>query len=82
MKYIVYWESEREFLVTFPDEIRHDRMSEAMEDLRFGGDYDGHRRQGEIVAAGFVVDGKCHGSSQTLGVASRGDVDTKLLQSQ
>jgi hypothetical protein len=53
-----------------------------MEALRFGGDHDWHRRQGEVVSAGFVVDGRCHGHSETLGIGSRGEVDTVLLQAQ
>jgi len=82
MKYIVYRDGKAEHLVTFPNTINHDRMAEAMEALRFGGDHDWHRRQGEIVSAGFVVDGRCHGHSETLGISSRGEVDTALLQAQ
>ena len=83
MKYIVYQDGDKEYLVTFPRSIDHDRMAEAMECLRFGSERDWHRRQGEVLAAGFVDGGgNCHGRSETLGIASRPDADTALLRSQ
>ena len=82
MKYVVYQDSGNEVLVMFPRTINHDRMAEALEALRFGSDRDWHRRQGQIVSAGFVVDGNCSGSSETLGIRSRPEIDTKLLAAQ
>lgn len=82
MKYIVYKNGETEHLVAFPRTIDHDRMGEALEALRFGSERNWHRRQGEIVGAGFIDDGKCHGRSETLGIGSRSDADTALLKSQ
>lgn len=82
MKYIVYQDGGTEYLVTFPRSIDHDRMADAMEALRFGSDRNWHRRQGEVLAAGFVVGGVCQGHSETLDISSRGAVDTALLQSQ
>jgi len=82
MKYVVYQDSGNEVLVMFPRTINHDRMAEALEALRFGSDRDWHRRQGEIVSAGFVVDGHCSGSGETLGIRSRPEIDTKLLAAQ
>lgn len=79
MKYIVYQDGEKEYIVTFPRSIDHDRMAEALEALRFGSERNWHRRQGEVLAAGFVVGGRCQGHSVTLGISSRGDVDTTLL---
>lgn len=82
MKYIVYQDGDKEYLVTFPRSIDHDRMAEAMECLRFGSERDWHRRQGEVLAAGFVVGGHCQGHSETLGISSRGAADTALLEAQ
>lgn len=79
MKYIVYVDDNTEYLVSFPRKIDHVLMAEAMENLRFGGRI-WHRNQGEILAAGFIDSGKCHGKSETLGIVSRGDVDTQLLK--
>lgn len=82
MKYIVYQDGDKEYLVAFSREINHDRMAEAMEALRFGSERDWHRRQGEVLAAGFIDCDACHGSSETLGIASRGEADTALLRAQ
>ncbi|MFK4706040.1 hypothetical protein ABIC83_002879 [Roseateles asaccharophilus] len=82
MKYLVYRDGDVEHLVTFPRSINHDRMAEAMSALRFGSDQNWHRRQGQVVAAGFVVGGSCQGHSESLGIGSRGAVDTALLQAQ
>lgn len=82
MKYIVYQDGGKEYLVAFPRSINHDRMAEAMGALRFGSDRDWHRRQGEVLAAGFIDAGNCHGSSESLGIGSRGAVDTALMRAQ
>lgn len=80
MKYIVYQDGETEVLVTFPRCIDHDKMAECLGALRFGGDHDWHRNQGKIIAAGFVTQRHiCEGSSETLGIKSRGALDTELL---
>ena len=82
MKYIVYQDGDKEYLVAFPRSINHDRMAEALEALRFGSERDWHRRQGEVLAAGFITGDRCHGSSETLGITSRLDTDTELLRAQ
>ena len=82
MKYLVYQDGDQEYLVAFPRSIRHDRMAEAMAALRFGSERDWHRRQGQVLAAGFITTGKCHGESETLGIKSRGEADTELLRVQ
>ncbi len=82
MKYIVMALADKEEIFVFPRTVDHDRMLEACERIRFGGERDWSRkylRDGECVAAGFVDDGKCHGRSETLGIKSRGAADTKLL---
>jgi hypothetical protein len=81
MKYIVYSDDGIEHLVQFPDIITHRDMADALEALRFGGDRDWHRRQGEIVSAGFVINGRCLGRSESLDVSSRLDLDTLILNS-
>jgi hypothetical protein len=81
MKYIVMSLNGKEEIFVFPRTVDHDRMAEACEAIRFGGDRNWRReyRDGECVAAGFIDGGKCHGRSETLGLKSRGEVDTKLL---
>lgn len=79
MKYVVYLDGDREYLVIFPRSINHDRMAEALAALRFGGD-SWHRRQGEIVSAGFIEGGECRGRSETLNKDSRKDIDTAIYR--
>lgn len=78
MKYIVYQDGNAEMLIVFPRCIDHDRMAEALEALRFGSERDWHRRQGKVLSAGFIDNGKCHGRSETLNLNSRGQTDTEL----
>jgi hypothetical protein len=80
MKYIVYQDGNKELLVAFPLAVNHDRMAEALEALRFGGDHNWHRRQGQIVSAGFIIGGECSGHSETLGISSRKFIDTNLFK--
>lgn len=83
MKYIVIQLGEKESIFVFPRDVDHDRMFEACEAIRFGSDRNWVReirKNGEAIAAGFVDGGVCHGRSETLGLASRGDVDTALLK--
>lgn len=85
MKYIVIQLGEHERLFVFPREIDHDRMFEACEAIRFGDERNWVReirKNGEVIAAGFITHMCCHGSSETLCVASRGEVDTQLFLSQ
>lgn len=82
MKFIVMSLLEKEEIFVFPRNVDHDRMFEACEAIRFGGDRNWERkylRDGECVAAGFIDGGQCHGKSETLGIKSRGEADTKLL---
>lgn len=80
MKYVVYLDGDKEFMVIFPRAINHDRMKEALECLRFGDDRDWHRRQGEIVSAGFIDGNECGGRSESLDVDSRKGTDTMLYR--
>jgi hypothetical protein len=80
MKYIVYRDGDKDHLITFPNCINHNRMADAMEALRFGDDRDWHRRQGEVVSAGFIDGGECHGRSESLDIDSRKGIDTMILR--
>jgi len=57
-------------------------MKEAIECIRFGSERDRRRkfRDGEVISAGFVDDGVCHGRSETLSPESRKDLDTAILR--
>lgn len=82
MKYIVIQLGEKESIFVFPRDVDHDRMFEACEAIRFGNERNWVREirmNGEAISAGFVDGGVCHGRSETLGLASRGEADTALL---
>lgn len=83
MKYLVTVLEGEEVIFVFPRSVDHDRMKEAMEAIRFGTSRDWRRklRESEVIAAGFVTNGRCHGKSETLDLESRGEVDTNLLRS-
>ncbi len=80
MKYIVYSDNGHEVMVIFPRSIEHSRMKEALECLRFGTDRDWHRSQGEVLSAGFLDNGVCSGTSESLDITSRPDLDTDLYR--
>lgn len=81
MKYIVTVLEGKEVIFLFPRSVDHDRMKEALEAIRFGTSRDWCRklRESEVISAGFVDRGICHGYSETLDLKSRGDADTALL---
>lgn len=81
MKYLVTVLEGQEVIFVFPRSVDHDRMKEALEAIRFGTSRDWRRklRESEVISAGFVSYGKCHGESETLGLKSRGVADTALL---
>ncbi len=85
-KYIVIGTLEEEFMIVFPDTTTmfHSSVAESMEVLRKGGTCCGERAfdMPNIVAAGFIDSfDNCHGKSESLGISSRGDIDTKILES-
>jgi hypothetical protein len=80
MKYIVVKLGGKEHIFVFPKTIDHDRMQEAVSTLRLGARGNWHREWPEPVSAGFVVQGKCVGRSETLNLDSRGELDTVLLR--
>lgn len=73
--------ADKEEIFVFPRTVDHDRMAEACEAIRFGDERNWNRKyhDGECVAAGFIDNGVCHGSSETLDLPSREERDTKLL---
>jgi len=83
MKYLVTVLDGEEVVFVFPRTVDHDRMAEALEAIRFGTSRDWCRklRESEVIAAGFIDHGVCHGASETLNIKSRGAADTVLLDS-
>jgi len=87
MKYIILAKDNEEYLVLFPDSqlMAHSDMTDAVQSVRVGSPQQWERkfRLSEVVAAGFVrPDLTCYGHSESLGISSRGDKDTMLLQKQ
>ncbi len=83
MKYIVTVLDGEECIFLFPREVNHDYFAEAMEAIRFGNFRDwtrGKFKQGNIISAGFVTNGVCHGRSESLDIDSRVKLDTELLK--
>jgi hypothetical protein len=70
LKYIVIPHNDLEAMITFPDIIEHDIFSSAC-----------CIDKANIISAGFInKDLECYGYSHSLGITSRGLVDTKLLR--
>ncbi len=64
-----------EAIVVFPPNFDHNRFAETLDYVRF--------QQGDaqdILGAGFVANGACYGTSESLGIRSRGNKDTALLR--
>lgn len=82
-KYIVLALADGDLIFVFPESIDHDRMAEACDRIRFGSERNWTRKlraEGEVVSAGFINEkDECYGHSETLGLKSRGAVDTALL---
>lgn len=83
MKYLVAVVEGKESIFVFPRDVNHDRMAQALEVIRFdtaGGGWNRKYRDGDVISAGFVDLGICHGHSETLKLNSRGPIDTELLR--
>lgn len=81
MKYIVFNLNCKEMIFVFPRDVDHNRMAEACEAIRWGGEHNWRRSlrmDGEAISAGFITNGKCHGRSETLNLDSR-EEDNALL---
>jgi len=71
-KYIVVADDHGDYekMIIFPASIKHDTMSRAMSRARYP----------KIVSAGFIDEFmKCYGSSMTLNIESRKEIDTIML---
>jgi len=84
VKYIVVKLDGKELIFTFPRSIAHDRFHESLAAIRFGSGQNWKRHilgcPSDLVSAGFISNGVCYGSSETLNLNSRGDADAALLR--
>jgi hypothetical protein len=80
MKYVVVKCEGNEQLFIFPKGVDHDKFAEVLSNIRVDRGRDWERKYREPISAGFTDGVECYGKSETLGLASRKDVDTKLLK--
>jgi hypothetical protein len=82
LKYVVVKIDGEECIFIFPRKVNHDYFAEAMQSIRFGSYSNWSRKliDGEVVSAGFVTEGVCHGRSESLDIDSRVKLDTELLK--
>lgn len=71
MKFVTFDGYHGEQIIVFPAKLQHLSFSECVTRESFGAM--------RPISGGFVKDGKCIGESISLGMASRGEADTKLL---
>jgi len=82
MKYIVTKQPNgTEEIFTFPREVPHVIMAEAVARLKNQSWGDWQRITREPISAGFVEGGQCVGKSESLSLSSRPE-DTALLRGQ
>ena len=82
LKYIVISDGKAEYMVVFPHNFAHKYMTEAVKAIKEGLPSQWRRPYigFETVAAGFITsDGICEGESESLGLKSRGAIDTQLF---
>jgi hypothetical protein len=84
MKYICMKnDAGMEEMFLFPRWVNHDCMEEALARIKDQTHGNWLRELREPISAGFVsATLNCHGKSETLGLDSRGEIDTKLLKDQ
>lgn len=84
MKYIVTKnENGKEELFTFPNHVHHDCMAEVLCYIKNQMYGNWEREYREPISAGFIDSkGNCYGISESLGLASRPEIDTALFRSQ
>jgi hypothetical protein len=83
MKYIIISVQGEELAFLFPDTVMHRDMLETVLTMRVseGRSWSRPYREAECVAAGFVsVEGFCYGHSESIGVDSRGEVDSAIIK--
>jgi hypothetical protein len=82
MKYIVTVDSsDVEEIFLFPKTVRHDCMAEAIRGVKNQLHGNWYRVKRTPISAGFIVNGECTGSSETLNLKSR-QQDTVLYKRQ
>lgn len=84
MKYICT-ESEEgvEEIFVFPKTVDHDVMAEGVEGMKNRTRDPWKRIYRMVKSAGFIdARGTCFGKSETLGIKSRGEIDTALFKAQ
>lgn len=82
-KYVVILSGQTEMLFTFPNDIAHNHMFDAVTMVKEGLPLNWTRphRLAKIVSAGFINNaGECGGKSESLGIESRGTADTALFR--
>ncbi len=81
MKYIVIESDGVELMFVFPGSVVHSEMLESVRSTRHlaGRGWDWPFECAKPVSAGFIKDGRCHGRSESIGIDSRGAVDSALL---
>jgi hypothetical protein len=74
-------EAEMEEIFLFPDWVNHNCMKEVLSRIKDQTHGNWTREFRMPISAGFVSHNlECHGKSETLGLESRGDIDTKILK--
>lgn len=80
MKYVVMKdEAGREEIFIFPKTVNHDCIAEVLGRIKDQTHGRWSRVFREPVSAGFIVGGVCGGYSESLGLKSRGAVDSALV---
>ena len=81
MKYIVLMDEDgNEEIFIFPRSVNHDCMADACKRIKDQMLPPWSRVGREPIAAGFINDGVCSGYSETLGLKSRGPIDSALVE--
>ena len=83
MKYICTDSDYGEEIFIFPRTVNHDAMAEVLCRIKNHTHGNWRRVFRNPISAGFVdINCNCFGKSETLGIESRGAVDTSLLHEQ
>lgn len=80
-KYIVIKSGDEELIFVFPKAVVHKEMFAMVKAIKdsHGPNWSRPYFNAVCVGAGFVGNGHCYGESESLGVVSRDEVDTALL---
>ena len=71
-----------EEIFIFPVTIDHDLMAMQLKTIQMRSQATGQRQRRplKLISAGFIVNGECHGRSETLDLDARAGLDTALLR--